>query len=73
MIDWKDLLPKQSSIAVWIIILIIYCFVGCTIYPTNLTFGGDSCPRICGVDHKHRSHSIDYNCGQKTCIHMLKK
>jgi uncharacterized protein (DUF983 family) len=26
MIDWKDLLPKWSSIVVWIIILIIYCY-----------------------------------------------
>jgi hypothetical protein len=26
-IDWKDLLPKWSSIAIWIIILMIYFFV----------------------------------------------
>ena len=30
MIDWKDLLPKKSSIVVWIICLIIYLFLGCS-------------------------------------------
>ncbi len=24
MIDWKDLLPKWSSIAIWIVLLIVY-------------------------------------------------
>jgi len=27
MIDWKDLLPKWSSIAIWIVCLIIYLLV----------------------------------------------
>ena len=26
-IDWKDLLPKQSSIAIWIVLLIVYLLV----------------------------------------------
>ena len=30
MIDWKDLLPKKSSIVVWIICLIVYLLVGCS-------------------------------------------
>jgi len=30
MIDWKDLLPKWSSISIWIILLIIYLLVGCS-------------------------------------------
>ena len=30
MVDWKDLLPKKSSIVVWIICLIIYLLVGCS-------------------------------------------
>jgi len=30
VIDWKDLLPKKSSIVVWIICLIIYLLVGCS-------------------------------------------
>ena len=29
MINWKDILPKKSSIVVWIICLIIYLLVGC--------------------------------------------
>ena len=28
MIDWKDLLPKKSSIVIWIVLLIIYFLVG---------------------------------------------
>jgi hypothetical protein len=27
MIDWKDLLPKQSSIIVWILCLIMYLII----------------------------------------------
>ena len=30
MIDWKDLLPKKSSIVVWIVCLIMYLFLGCS-------------------------------------------
>ena len=30
MIDWKGLLPKKSSIVVWIICLILYLFLGCS-------------------------------------------
>ena len=29
MIDWKELLPKQSSIAIWIVCLIIYLLAKC--------------------------------------------
>jgi len=29
MIDWKDLLPKWSSIAIWIVCLLIYLLVSC--------------------------------------------
>ena len=28
-IDWKDLLPKWSSIAIWIVCLLIYLLVSC--------------------------------------------
>ena len=30
MINWKDILPKKSSIVVWIICLIVYLLVGCS-------------------------------------------
>ena len=30
MVDWKNLLPKKSSIVVWIICLIVYLLVGCS-------------------------------------------
>jgi hypothetical protein len=30
VIDWKGLLPKKSSIVVWIICLILYLFLGCS-------------------------------------------
>ena len=72
MIDWKDLLPKWSSIVVWIVLLMVYLLVGCTVYP-RITVGYDSCPRICGVEHRHKTHSVNYDCGQEVCIHMLTK
>ena len=25
--DWKDILPKKSSIVIWLVLLAIYCFV----------------------------------------------
>ena len=74
MNDYKELLPKKSSIAIWGMILILYFFIGCTVYP-NITIGMgyDSCPYYCGVEHRHKTHSVDYDCEQETCIHMLKK
>ena len=72
MIDWKYLLPEKSSIVVWLVLLAIYYFVGCTSYP-NITMGYDPCPHYCGVDHKHKLHPIDYDCGQKVCIHKVIK
>ena len=68
----KELLPKRSSIVIWGMLLLIYLFVGCTLYP-NITVGYDSCPYYCGVEHKHKTHSVDYDCGQEVCIHMIKR
>jgi|TARA_Y100000310_G_scaffold318844_1_gene373374 hypothetical protein len=52
-----------------VIILIILAtnFIG------SSNFGEPICPRICGVEHKHKAHKKDYDCGQEICIHMLKK
>ena len=44
----------------------------CAVYP-NITMGYASCPYYCGVEHRHKTHSEGYDCGQETCIHMITK
>ena len=68
MIDWKDLLPKKSSIVIWLVLIVIYYFVGCASY-----IGSNPCPYYCGIEHKHKMHLKDYDCEQEVCIHMIKK
>ena len=59
-------------------VLLLLCFmfcltkIGCAVYP-NITMGYDSCPYYCGVEHRHKTHSEGYDCGQETCIHMITK
>ena len=42
----------------------------CAVYP-NITMGYNSCPYYCGIEHRHKTHSEGYDCGQETCIHMI--
>ena len=70
MIDLKEILPKKSSIVIWGMVLLIYFFIGCTSYP-NITMGYNPCPHYCRVEHKHKSHPIEYDCEQEVCIHLV--
>jgi|LUME01.1.fsa_nt_gb hypothetical protein len=47
--------------------LMMCYFVGCTYT------GHEPCPYYCGVEHKHKGHTKDYNCEQEVCIHMIEK
>ena len=75
MVVKEKLMNKYTPTFVFLLLCLVLVLVNwnCTIYPTGITFGGDSCPHFCGVEHKHKTHSVDYDCGQETCIHMLKK
>ena len=40
--NWKELLPKKSSVVIWSMLLLIYFFIGCASVTPNEKWSGES-------------------------------
>ena len=65
---------RYTPTFVFLVLCLIVVLInwGCAVYP-NITMGYDSCPYYCGIEHRHKTHSVDYDCRQETCLHMITK
>ena len=53
----------------WLFLLLIWMVVNLV----DITIGQPICPRICGVEHKHKTHKVNKCPQDNVCIHKVRK